>query len=133
MSNYTGLGSFVVGTNKYTYEMLPPIEAIPFGLEVSKMVLPMLDSLTTLTNNDSRAFVAALVKGIGNLDTEVSSRLLQTALSRCYTPDNKPRCDRGTCAQWFPQHPAELVVVRARAIYALSPAFFPSAPASPKT
>ena len=132
MSNYTGLGSFVVGTNKYTYEMLPPIEAIPFGLEVAKMVLPMLDSLTTLTSNDSKAFVGALVKGIGNMDTAVGAKLMPTALNRCYTPENKPLSDRGTCDQWFQQHPDDLFEVCARAIYALSKDFFPSALASLK-
>ncbi len=131
--NYSGLGSFVVGTNKYTYEMLPPIEAIPFGLEVAKMVLPVIDSLTVLTSSDSKQFVTAIVNGISRLDTDASAKIMQKALSRCYTPENKPLSDRGTCDQWFQQHPAELFEVCARAIYALSKDFFPSALASLKS
>lgn len=133
MSNYTGLGSFVVGTNKYTYEMLPPIEAIPFGLEVSKMVLPVIDSLTVLASSDSKQFVTAIVNGISKLDTEAGAAIMRKALSRCYTPENKPLSDQGTCDQWFQQHPAELFEVCARAVYALSKDFFPSALASLKS
>lgn len=133
MSNYTGLGSFVVGTNKYTYEMLPPIEAIPFGLEVAKMVLPVIDSLTVLASSDSKQFVTAIVNGISKLDTEAGAAIMRKALSRCYTPENKPLSDQGTCDQWFQQHPAELFEVCARAVYALSKDFFPSALASLKS
>ena len=131
--NYSGLGSFVVGTNKYSYEMLPPIEAIPFGLEVAKMVLPVIDSLTVLKKSDSREFVSAIVKGIDRLDTEASAKLMQKALSRCYTPENKPLSDQGTCDQWFQEHPEELFEVWTRAEYALSKDFFPSALASLKS
>lgn len=133
MSNYTGLGSFVVGTNKYSYEMLPPIEAIPFGLEVAKMVLPVIDSLTVLASSDSKQFVTAIVNGISRLDTEAGAAIMRKALSRCYTPENKPLSDQGTCDQWFQQHPAELFEVCARAVYALSKDFFPSALASLKS
>lgn len=119
------LGKFVVNGSTYSYNKLPPIDAIRFGTQCVKILGPVLSGRLLQVGGNPSELLDALGPALANLDSEALEGLLKTAYSYVYTPHNENLGDPAIFNTWFVNHPEDLYHVGLLAIYNLAKDFFP--------
>lgn len=127
--NVSGLKTFCVNDNQYSVEDLPPAQALSFGLKAATVLGPILGKLCAIADSKdvstNQQVLEVLGESIGKLDDAKLKELCDTALSHCFTPENKSLADTGEYDRWFSTHKSDLLVVAIRAVFLLSKDFFP--------
>lgn len=126
--NVNGIKTFRVNDHTYTIEDLPPAQALAFGIKAATVLGPILGKLCAIADAkdaDNQRILEILGESLGKLDNEKLNDLCDTALSHCFTPENKPLSDTGEYDRWFSTNKSDLLVVAIRAVFMLARDFFP--------
>ena len=127
--NVNGIKTFCVNDNTYSVEDLPPAQALSFGLKAATVLGPILGKLCVIADSKdvstNQQVLEVLGESLGQLDDVKLKELCDTALSHCFTPENKPLADTGEYDRWFSMHKGDLLIVAIRAVFMLSKDFFP--------
>lgn len=127
--NVNGIKTFCVNDHTYSVEDLPPAQALSFGLKAATVLGPILGKLCAIADSKdvstNQQILEVLGESLGKLDDAKLKELCDTALSHCFTPENKPLSDTGEYDRWFSLNKGDLLVVAIRAVFMLSKDFFP--------
>ena len=128
----TGIGSFTVGTNTYKYEELAPIEALRFGVTVTKSVGPALAKLGEAAAGaknakDVTGIMEAFGPALGMVDDNKLLELMHASFQHVYTPHNECLGNEAVFNSWFRTNKEDLYMVGLLSLYHLTKDFFPKA------
>lgn len=115
-----------VGDNRYSIEALAPMDALTFGIKVSKLLGSTAEGVIAITQNKG-SLGEAIKNMVAGLDAKQAEELIKTALGQCWTHKNQPLRDEAVFNIWFMEHPHDLFELAGRAVYMLAKPYFPKA------
>jgi hypothetical protein len=118
--------SFYISSRRYSLDIMPPDDALGFGLRVARLIAPMAGGLQGLNlqeeNREDKIFgiISSIATGF---DAEKAEVLCKEALNYVITPTNEYLREPAVRMKWFAEHPEDIMAVPIRAVVELAKDF----------
>ncbi|MDL2268216.1 hypothetical protein LJC46_09605 [Desulfovibrio sp. OttesenSCG-928-G15] len=140
-----------VGGKRYALDLFNPLDGLAYGNRALAVLGPAIGGMVgsvdifafasvdqAQTALDEAAMgvqgmLASALASCGQVNSTDVTMLMNEALRRCYTPQNESLADESVFNRWFREHPEDMYILAAHAMFRLVKDFFPKPPATGKS